>query len=152
MVVGQSVSVRDSAIGLVVAKHLEGSNVRVMMDVRGALAFGASLGAVLALMRLWGRRTRARRRPDMKVLDLTRALLHYNTINPPGEEQACARHVGRILEDAGFTVKEYEFAERRTSLVARLGGTGRRSPAVLHRTSRRGAARRTDLDARCLRG
>ena len=64
----------------------------------------------------------------MKVLDLTRALLHYNTINPPGEEQACARHVGRILEDAGFTVKEYEFAERRTSLVARLGGTGDARP------------------------
>jgi succinyl-diaminopimelate desuccinylase len=64
----------------------------------------------------------------MDVLDLTRDLVRYNTINPPGEEQACARHVGRVLEDAGFTVTEYEFAERRTSLVARLGGSGDARP------------------------
>ena len=88
----------------------------------------------------------------MKVLELTRDLLRYDTINPPGEEQACARHVGRLLEDAGFAVTEYEFAERRTSLVARLGGHADTLAAVLHRTSRRGAAGRTDLDARCLRG
>lgn len=64
----------------------------------------------------------------MSVVDLTRALLRYNTINPPGEEQACARHVGRILEDAGFAVTEYEFGERRTSLVAKLGGTADSRP------------------------
>ena len=58
VVVGQSVSVRDSVIGLVVTPHLEGSNVRVLMDVRAALAFGAGVGVVLALMGLWGRRTR----------------------------------------------------------------------------------------------
>src|SRR5262245_13721529 len=58
----------------------------------------------------------------MDALALTRELLQYDTINPPGEEQACARHVGRLLEEAGFAVAEYEFAPRRTSLVARLGG------------------------------
>src|SRR5262245_41459517 len=58
----------------------------------------------------------------MNALALTRDLLRYDTINPPGEEQACARHVGRVLEGAGFAVGEYEFGPRRTSLVARLGG------------------------------
>ena len=58
----------------------------------------------------------------MKALDLTRELLRYDTINPPGDEQACARHLGRLLEEAGFTVTAHEFAERRTSIVARLGG------------------------------
>jgi succinyl-diaminopimelate desuccinylase len=58
----------------------------------------------------------------MDALALTRDLLRYDTINPPGDEQACARHVGRLLEQAGFTVAEHEFGERRTSLVARLGG------------------------------
>jgi len=64
----------------------------------------------------------------MNALALTRDLLRYDTINPPGEEQACARHVGRLLEDAGFTVTEHEFDERRTSLVARLGGSADTRP------------------------
>ena len=29
---------------------------------------------------------------------LTRELLAYNTINPPGMERACARHLGNLLE------------------------------------------------------
>jgi succinyl-diaminopimelate desuccinylase len=64
----------------------------------------------------------------MEALALTRDLLRYDTINPPGDEQACARHVGRLLEDAGFTVAEHEFSERRTSLVARLGGAADTRP------------------------
>jgi succinyl-diaminopimelate desuccinylase len=64
----------------------------------------------------------------MNALELTRDLLRYDTINPPGEEQACARHVGRLLEGAGFAVAEYEFSARRTSLVARLGGGAEARP------------------------
>ncbi len=60
--------------------------------------------------------------------------------------------MGRLLEDAGFAVTEYEFDERRTSLVARLGGHADTLAAVLHRTSRRGAAGRPDLDARAFAG
>ncbi len=53
---------------------------------------------------------------------LTRELLRFDTINPPGMERACARHLGAILEAAGFAVAYHEFAESRTSLVARIGG------------------------------
>jgi succinyl-diaminopimelate desuccinylase len=59
---------------------------------------------------------------------LTRELLRFNTINPPGMERACARHLGKLLEDAGFRVKYYEFAESRTSLVATIGGEDARLP------------------------
>jgi succinyl-diaminopimelate desuccinylase len=59
---------------------------------------------------------------------LTRELLAFNTINPPGMERACARHIGKILEDAGFRVAYHEFAEGRTSLVAQLGGDPERPP------------------------
>ena len=69
----------------------------------------------------------------MDALALTRDLLRYDTINPPGEERACARHVGRVLEDAGFAVAEHEFDERRTSLVARLGGGGDTPPLCFTR-------------------
>jgi succinyl-diaminopimelate desuccinylase len=64
----------------------------------------------------------------MDALALTRDLLRYDTVNPPGDEQACARHVGRLLEEAGCAVAEYEFGARRTSLVARLGGRAEAPP------------------------
>lgn len=43
------------------------------------------------------------------------------TVNPPGDEKDCALYLGHLLEQAGFMVDYYEFAERRTSLVARCG-------------------------------
>jgi succinyl-diaminopimelate desuccinylase len=59
---------------------------------------------------------------------LTRELLAFNTINPPGMERACARHLGALLEGAGFRVEYHEFAETRTSLIATLGGKDERAP------------------------
>ena len=53
---------------------------------------------------------------------LTRELLAFNTINPPGQERACAHHLGAILEAAGYAVEYHEFADTRTSLIARIGG------------------------------
>src|SRR5690348_2504429 len=58
-------------------------------------------------------------RPEARAL--TRELLAYNTINPPGMERACARHLGGLLEAAGYAVAYHEFAEARTSLVAHIG-------------------------------
>ncbi len=59
-------------------------------------------------------------RLDPRVL--TRELLAFNTINPPGMERACARRLGALLEAAGFRLAYHEFAEGRTSLIARIGG------------------------------
>ena len=61
-------------------------------------------------------------------LGLARELLAFNTINPPGNERECARYLGRLLEDAGFTTRYFEFADRRTSLVASLPATGTKPP------------------------
>jgi succinyl-diaminopimelate desuccinylase len=59
---------------------------------------------------------------------LTRDLLGFNTINPPGMERACARHLGVLLEGAGYRVAYHEFAEGRTSLIATIGGDDARPP------------------------
>ena len=59
---------------------------------------------------------------------LTRELLAFNTINPPGMERACAQSLGKKLEDAGFRVAYHEFAEARTSLIAQIGGNGTKPP------------------------
>ena len=55
------------------------------------------------------------------ALDLTQELIRFNTINPPGNEKPCAEYLGEILESAGFFVSYHDFAEDRTSLVARAG-------------------------------
>jgi len=59
---------------------------------------------------------------------LTRELLAFNTINPPGMERACARHLGSMLQGAGFRVAYHEFADARTSLIAEIGGDDARAP------------------------
>ena len=57
-------------------------------------------------------------------MTLTRDLVRFDTINPPGEERVCAHHIGGMLEASGFRVDYHEFANQRTSLVARLDGSG----------------------------
>ena len=64
----------------------------------------------------------------MTPLSLTRKLLSFNTINPPGNERQCAQYCGSLLEKVGYSVKYFEFADKRTSLVARLDGTSSKTP------------------------
>ncbi|HXJ08333.1 MAG TPA: M20 family metallopeptidase [Burkholderiales bacterium] len=59
---------------------------------------------------------------------LTKALLAFDTINPPGRERDCARYAGGLLQEWGFKVDYFEFAEGRTSVVARAGGSEAKAP------------------------
>lgn len=67
--------------------------------------------------------------PD--AVALTRALLRYDTVNPPGRERDCARHAGAMLQEWGFGVEYFEYAEGRTSVVARAGGSDGKPPLCL---------------------
>jgi len=67
--------------------------------------------------------------PD--VIELARTLIRFDTRNPPGGERACARYLGGLLEEQGLEVNEYEFADGRTSLVARTRGARERQPLCL---------------------
>lgn len=58
----------------------------------------------------------------MDAVGLTRTLIGFDTINPPGRERACAEHLGGLLETSGFTVRYHAFADDRTSLIATRGG------------------------------
>jgi succinyl-diaminopimelate desuccinylase len=62
------------------------------------------------------------------AVSLTRSLLRSNTINPPGDEDACARLLGGLLEQAGFRTRYHAFGPGRTSLVAEIGGQAQRPP------------------------
>jgi succinyl-diaminopimelate desuccinylase len=67
--------------------------------------------------------------PD--AISLTRSLLRFDTVNPPGREHDCARHAGALLEQWGFRVDYYEYESGRTSVVARAGGSDSKAPLCL---------------------
>jgi len=67
----------------------------------------------------------------MDVISLTRDLLSFNNINPPGNEEEIARFAGRLLNDNGFHTEYYTFAEGRLHLIAERGLTDAMPPIVL---------------------
>jgi succinyl-diaminopimelate desuccinylase len=64
-----------------------------------------------------------------ETLDLTRALIAQNTIDPPGNERLAAMVVAEALRAEGIEPLVYEVAPGRTNLVARIPGSGER-PAL----------------------
>mgnify|MGYP003581027528 CR=1 FL=1 len=65
------------------------------------------------------------------ALSLTRSLLQFDTINPPGRERDCARYAGAMLQEWGYKVDYHEYADSRTSVVARLGSSPKKAPLCL---------------------
>ena len=64
------------------------------------------------------------------AIALTRSLLQFETVNPPGRERECAQRAGAMLEEWGYKVEYHEYAEGRTSVVARAGGSDAKPPIV----------------------
>jgi succinyl-diaminopimelate desuccinylase len=64
-------------------------------------------------------------------ISLTRSLLRFDTVNPPGRERDCARFAGRMLEEWGYRVEYHEYENGRTSVVARLGASQTKAPLCL---------------------
>src|SRR3954464_10037134 len=54
---------------------------------------------------------------------LSQELIRFETVNPPGAEEACAEHLARVLEPRGVILECYEHQPTRTNLVARRPGT-----------------------------
>ena len=70
----------------------------------------------------------------MSVADavgLTRELLAFDTINPPGRERDCARRTGALLEEWGFRVEYHDYEPGRTSVVAHAGGADAKAPLCM---------------------
>ncbi len=64
----------------------------------------------------------------VSAIDLTRELIRYRTINPPGNEQDCIEHLGGLLEGGGFGLTYHAFGKGRANLVAHIGGNSDRKP------------------------
>ena len=59
---------------------------------------------------------------ERRTAELLQQLIRFNTVNPPGNEQAAQEHLKGLLEDAGFTCELLASVEGRPNLVARLAG------------------------------
>ena len=59
---------------------------------------------------------------ERNAVELTKALLRFDTINPTGDETACARYLGDRLAEGGFRVEYHPYGPRRTCVVASIGG------------------------------
>ncbi len=64
------------------------------------------------------------------VIELTKKLIKYNTINPPGNERPAAEFVGNILADNGFGVRYHKLSDNRLSIVAEKGLSAKGLPIV----------------------
>ncbi|MEZ4810674.1 MAG: M20 family metallopeptidase [Allomuricauda sp.] len=67
----------------------------------------------------------------MDVIALTKELIRFNTINPPGNEEKIAHYVGAILVGHGFSVDYPKYAEGRLNVVATKGLSNNIPPIVL---------------------
>jgi succinyl-diaminopimelate desuccinylase len=68
---------------------------------------------------------------DQDAISLTKSLLRFDTINPPGRERDCARYAGAMLKEWGYSVEYFEYQDSRTSVVARAGGSDQKAPLCL---------------------
>jgi acetylornithine deacetylase/succinyl-diaminopimelate desuccinylase-like protein len=57
---------------------------------------------------------------ELRTTELLRRLIRFNTVNPPGNEQALQEFLRDLLESAGFECELLAAAEGRPNLVARL--------------------------------
>ena len=68
---------------------------------------------------------------NLDVITLTRELLSFNTINPPGNEAKMAQWIGELLSAHGFELHLPVYDKNRLHLVAEKGVKGPETPLVL---------------------
>jgi len=68
---------------------------------------------------------------NIDVISLTRELISFNTINPPGNESGIATMLAKHLADNGFEVSLPVYDTNRLHLVAEKGVSGPEAPLVL---------------------
>lgn len=67
-----------------------------------------------------------------EAIGVFKDLLRIDTTNPPGNERPAADYVARILDREGIAYETIEPAPTRTSVVARLPGSGAKGPLLLN--------------------
>ena len=91
---------------------------------------------VVALSAIAFAQTLARLQPNWSALEaevLThfQSLVRFETIDPPGGEEPATLYLKQTLEKEGIPTEIFTLEPRRTNLVARLKGNGRKRPLLI---------------------
>jgi acetylornithine deacetylase/succinyl-diaminopimelate desuccinylase-like protein len=91
--------------------------------------------AVLVLLTLGVGLTAAPQTPagdiEAETLRHFQALIRFDTSDPPGDEQAAADYLKKILEAEGIAVEIAELEPNRPNVIARLKGSGKKRPILI---------------------
>jgi acetylornithine deacetylase/succinyl-diaminopimelate desuccinylase-like protein len=67
-----------------------------------------------------------------EATELLRALLRFDTTNPPGDELACAEFLAEFLRGAGLEPKVICSEGKRANVITRVRGNGAKAPILLN--------------------
>ena len=67
----------------------------------------------------------------MNVIQLTKKLIRFNTINPPGNEAEIAKYIGKLLAVNGFNIEYPKHCINRLNIIASKGLTKNKPPIIL---------------------
>lgn len=66
-----------------------------------------------------------------QVVELTRAMIRHDTVNPPGQERRLAEYLAHRLEELGLSAEVQAVAEDRANVIGRITGSGEAPPLIL---------------------
>ena len=67
-----------------------------------------------------------------EALSHLKALIRFNTVNPPGNEKPAAEYLAEVFRKEGLEAELIQSAENRANVVCRLSGNGDRAPVLLN--------------------
>jgi len=67
-----------------------------------------------------------------RPVELLQNLIHFDTTNPPGNEEACIRYINGLLSEVGIKTSILALDPKRPNLIARLNGEGKSPPLLLY--------------------
>jgi acetylornithine deacetylase/succinyl-diaminopimelate desuccinylase-like protein len=67
-----------------------------------------------------------------RPVELLQNLIHFDTTNPPGNEEACIRYIQGLLDEAGLETTLLARSPERPNLITRLAGQGNAPPLLLY--------------------
>src|SRR4051795_7551365 len=68
---------------------------------------------------------------EKEALEHFQTLVRFNTADPPGAERPAAEYLKQVLDTNGIPAQILELEEKRSNVLARLKGSGKKRPLLI---------------------
>jgi acetylornithine deacetylase/succinyl-diaminopimelate desuccinylase-like protein len=68
---------------------------------------------------------------EKEALEHYQTLVRFNTADPPGNERPAAEYLKQVLDENGIPARILELEDRRSNVLARLKGNGKKRPVLI---------------------